>query len=82
MQTSVSKISTMASDHSLSPGRRQAIIGTSARILSNGALGESCIKKAHFKLPAIIESCMLHVFKEADIGLTCVEDAIINYYLD
>ena len=39
MQICVSKISTIASDNSLSPGRCQAIIGTGARILSTGALG-------------------------------------------
>ena len=59
----VSKIISIGADNGLSPGRRQAIIWTSAGILSIGPLGTNCseiwievhtfsFKKMHFKMSA------------------------------
>ena len=61
MHICVSKLSTIASDNGLTPGRRQAIIWTNARILLIGPLGTNFIeiligiqtfsfKKMHLKM--------------------------------
>ena len=61
----VGNLTIMASDNSLSPDRRQAIIGTNARMLLNGSLGtndsnsyifiqESAFKKVVCKMATIL----------------------------